>query len=557
MPMSHLFSSTTQRRLDALLQAQATIEFDMDGHIIDANPRFLALVGYTLNQLRGQHHRVLVEQDHTHKPAYEAFWAALRKGTPQNDELMSRRRPGTPVWLFVTYTPLPDRRGRPSRVLATAQDISAPRLRIADLEGQLYAMSGALAVAEYDLDGCLLDANENFFKLTGYTLDEVRGQHHSLLVPQQERQNPANEAIWGDLRAGKSRSTTFHRVDKQGNEVWMQAHCIPIPDPYGDAPKIMEFAVDTTAQAREREVQELLSLAANGTTNSVVITDPQGRVEYVNAGFTRLTGYSAAEILGKKPGSLLQGPHTDPATVARVRQQIHALAPFYEQILNYAKDGTPYWISLSVNPVFDADGRVSKFVSVQTDVTETKMRAHADETRLKAIWESSAVVDFSHRGELLATSAPMLQVLGYADQAQATQALERACRNLLASDAGARLARGEGIRQELALTGEGGRTVWLHASAYPIFGVEGTLQKITLYGEDISRRRETMQRIASVVSTINDLARQTHMLSLNATIEAARAGKEGKSFAVVASEVRSLAGRSTVAASEIARMLDA
>ena len=119
------------------------------------------------------------------------------------------------------------------------------------------------------------------------------------------------------------------------------------------------------------------------------------------------------------------------------------------------------------------------------------------------------------------------------------------------------LRSGEGIELDVQTVDADGKTVWLSSAFYSIFGVKGDLLKVTMYADDISERHLTMSRIAEAVSTINDLARQTHILSLNATIEAARAGEEGKSFAVVASEVRSVAARSKDAASEISQMLSA
>ncbi|MCS7086079.1 MAG: ATP-binding protein, partial [Bacteroidia bacterium] len=112
---------------------------------------------------------------------------------------------------------------------------------------------------------------------------------------------------------------------------------------------------------------------ASKTDNAVIITDAQGRIQWVNDGFERITSYAFDEVLGKKPGDFLQGPDTDPKTVARIRQYLRERKPFTEEILNYTKYGKPYWITLSISPVFDDAGALVNFIAVESDVTERKL----------------------------------------------------------------------------------------------------------------------------------------------------------------------------------------
>ena len=115
-----------------------------------------------------------------------------------------------------------------------------------------------------------------------------------------------------------------------------------------------------------------LSLVADETDNSVIITDAKGIIEYVNPGFAKLTGHTFEDAVGRRPGELLQGPHTSDETRARIRRNLEAKVPFYEEILNYTKNGEPYWISLAINPIFDESGQLTKFVSIQANIDETK-----------------------------------------------------------------------------------------------------------------------------------------------------------------------------------------
>ncbi len=155
----------------------------------------------------------------------------------------------------------------------------------------------------------------------------------------------------------------------------------------------------------------LLSLVVDETESSVVITDVDGLIEYVNPGFSRLTGYSMEEVLGRKPGKLVQGPHTDPDTIARIQANLRDGKPCYEEILNYTKSGEPYWISLSINPIRDPHGGVVRFVSVQANITETKQRVTDARARLDAIERSTVVVEWDPHGAMVSVNDLGLQLL--------------------------------------------------------------------------------------------------------------------------------------------------
>lgn len=122
-------------------------------------------------------------------------------------------------------------------------------------------------------------------------------------------------------------------------------------------------------KAREAEATKLAYVAAR-THNAVVITDREGRIEWVNQSFTRLTGYVSGEAMGRSPGSLLQGPDTDRETVEYMRGKIGKAEGFKAEVVNYAKDGRRYWVSLEVQPVHSETGEVTNFIAIEQDVTE-------------------------------------------------------------------------------------------------------------------------------------------------------------------------------------------
>ena len=381
-----------------------------------------------------------------------------------------------------------------------------------------------------------------------------------MFVDPVEREGSAYRGFWDALRRGEFQSGEFRRIGKGGREVWIQATYNPILDPAGKPLKVVKFATDITQDVRNREQFKLLSLVSDETDNSVVITDAEQRIIYVNSGFERLTGYTQAEVLGRKPGPVLQGPQTDRSTVQRVREKLARREPFYEEILNYTKNREPYWISLAINPVFGSDGKLEKFISIQANVTGTKQRSLQFDTRLAAIGASNAIAEWT-ADRRFSTMNDYLRGLGAANSDEKV-GLAR-----LIGEADLRRIESEGtLRREVGWPAANGETIYVDAVFSTLRDLEGKVENILMCGPDVTPRRRTveatnhaltdvMNKISQIVSSIDALASQTNLLALNATIEAARAGEAGRGFAVVATEVRDLAGRSTHAAGQIGTLV--
>ncbi|EFO81457.1 sensory box histidine kinase/response regulator [Oscillochloris trichoides DG-6] len=189
----------------------------------------------------------------------------------------------------------------------------------------------------------------------------------------------------------------------------------------------------------------VLTRIAQHSSNAMILTDNQGRIEWVNTGFTRLTGYVLADVVGHKPGDLLQGPGTDKATVERMSLAIRQGQGFSEIVLNYNKIGLPYWISLQVSPIFDAQRQLSHFLGVVTPISEQRYLAHLfwqNETYLRMVFQTMPVILFvlDQEGTFILGEGKGLELLGlkpgmfagqsvfslYADQPQIIQSVRRA-----------------------------------------------------------------------------------------------------------------------------------
>ena len=230
----------------AISRAQAVIEFNLDGSIITANENFLNALGYSLSEIQGKHHSMFVAPAERDSAAYREFWAALNRGEFQAAEYKRIGKGGKEVWILASYNPVFDEQGKPFKVVKFATDITQQKLKNADLAGQLEAIGKSQAVIEFNLDGTILTANDNFLRALGYSLGEIQGKHHSMFVDLAERDSPAYREFWTALKRGEFQAGEFKRIGKGGRDVWIQASYNPILDLNGKPFKVVKYASDVT-----------------------------------------------------------------------------------------------------------------------------------------------------------------------------------------------------------------------------------------------------------------------------------------------------------------------
>jgi methyl-accepting chemotaxis protein len=255
---------------DALDRSQAVIEFEPGGTIVKANRNFLDAMGYSLDEIRGKHHRMFVAASEAADPSYARFWDDLRQGKFCSSEFKRIGKNGKEVWIQATYNPILDESGKVFKIVKYATDITAAKLQSANMLGQIQAIHKSQAVIEFELDGTIIDANDNFLNVTGYSLAEIRGKHHSIFVPSEDRGTGEYQEFWRALARGEYRSQQFRRIRKDGEEFYIRASYNPILDLNGKPFKVVKFAHDITADFKmklqtERERSELISAVATGT----------------------------------------------------------------------------------------------------------------------------------------------------------------------------------------------------------------------------------------------------------------------------------------------------
>ena len=258
-------STDTQGMLAALHKVQAVIEFDLQGHVLAANDNFLSAMGYTNAQIVGQHHRMFVDEATRESDEYAQFWQRLAAGVHDSGRYHRINSQGQDVWLQASYNPIFDSKGRPCKVVKFATDITAQQMQEDDARGQLAAIAKVQATIEFDLNGCILTANDLFLQTMGYALAEVVGKHHSMFVQPHERQSAAYQQFWRKLGQGQYDAGQYLRIGKNGRQVWIEASYNPILDTEGKPFKVVKFATNIT---RRVMAAQTLRVAVQGLTDS-------------------------------------------------------------------------------------------------------------------------------------------------------------------------------------------------------------------------------------------------------------------------------------------------
>jgi PAS domain S-box-containing protein len=285
--------------------------------------------------------------------------------------------------------------GRPLRMVGTHTDISERKeqeRQLRDSKARFKAIinTAADAIVTMDADGRITDANPATAQLFGWRPEELIGQPVELLMPPDER--PQHLAkVERDVAGGAARV-----IGAPGRQLQAQhrdGRCFPISltitewtiDGRRNFTGIIRdisqaVAADAKLRASEAEARKL-ALVADRTTNAVLITDAQSRIEWANRGFERISGYTLAEVKGRRPGDVLAGPGTDRREFDRVRALAERGEGYRTELLSYTKSGQPYWVAIDCQPTHDAEGNVEHFVAVQNDVTRHR---HLEQRLLRA-----------------------------------------------------------------------------------------------------------------------------------------------------------------------------
>ncbi len=239
-----------------------SLTLDADSRICAFNDRFARTLGYSHGHLQGRPLAEIVPPYVKNLPCFHNFRAAVAKLEPISDDYRYLRADGSLAWLKIHWYPIASTDGKLSHIQGFGSDISEAVYRAKENEAFISALLRSTAVIQFNLDGTVVTANEQFLQTMGYSLAELKGKHHSLFCMPEDAASADYKAFWQKLNRGEYIADRFRRVDRNGREVWLEATYNPVHDTEGNLYKVVKFANVVTDQVmREAEVRQAAGVA--------------------------------------------------------------------------------------------------------------------------------------------------------------------------------------------------------------------------------------------------------------------------------------------------------
>ncbi|PPC74257.1 hypothetical protein C4K68_26750 [Pokkaliibacter plantistimulans] len=270
--MSALRTTLTgkQQVIDAINENVALIEFTPEGNIISANELFLQAMGYSLSEITGKHHAMFCEGHYAKSAEYREFWQDLRRGKSHVGTFVRLTKSAQPIWLQANYFPIKGDNGTVTKVVKFASDVTVKAKELFHQRAIYESINRSMAIIEFEPDGTIITANDNFLATMGYSLKQIQGQHHRMFCEDNfYRDNPS---FWKELADGRLKSGQFMRINAQHRPVWLEATYNPILSGQGKVLRVIKFATNITEQIEKSQQTRAAAELANVTalqTNQV------------------------------------------------------------------------------------------------------------------------------------------------------------------------------------------------------------------------------------------------------------------------------------------------
>ena len=359
------------------------------------------------------------------------------------------------------------------------------------IQNDITALQNHVAFIEFDVHGKIISANHLFLATTGYSLDQIQGQHHRIFCPEHVHRSRDYENFWESLRKGQSESGLFERIKASGEPLWLEATYFPVIDHQGQVYKVIKTASDVTHKKLESDEHNAV-LEALDRSLAVIKFYPDGTIITANQNFLQAVGYKLEDIQGKHHRIFCKDEfYQNNPDFWNSLAKGQFKSDRYERI---TASGKSIWIEATYNPIRNSNNDVFQVVKFASDVT------HKVELDMSIREAATLASSTSEETEQIAQ--------------QGLYSLDNAVK-----------------------------------TSHDISS------KVDEVNSSIVELNNQSNNIQSIVSTIKSIADQTNLLALNAAIEAARAGDQGRGFAVVADEVRQLALRTSESTQQIAKVV--
>lgn len=527
MHFSKFFKSPEDPLFLSLCRTGAVAQISSEGTFLFSNPEFDSLLGYAGGDLVGQP-LALICQDGSDPAHGQAPWA---EGRPTTVQAQLKSKGDEAIGTEITYLPMCGRDGTLVNVTLLVKPMGpqAASQPATDHSGAWQALNNDHAIAELGLDGQILSANHHFHNMLHYDEDELLGQHHRILVGDEFASGPFYEQFWAMLREGTTQRSEYKYLTKTGLETWVRASHSPVYDGDGNVTSAVILATDITLERAKAAEHDSLNAAIDRSFATIEF-EMDGTITTANDNFLAAAGYDIMDLMAEHHRMFMVPEEAESPVYEAFWDALNRGEPQSGEVCRINSAGEKFYIQATYNPILDVSGQPFKVVKIATDVTDqVRMRLNREEA------QKQIGADLSQISE--AAKAAAAQSRNMAETAEETSV---SVENVSAAAEELSASNMEMERQIETVVGISDKAV-----------AEANRTSEIMNGLDDDART-----IGDIIKLINDIAEQTNLLALNATIEAARAGEAGRGFAVVASEVKSLATQTAKATEGITAQIN-
>ena len=355
--------------MQAMRRSHAIIEFNLDGYILDANEKFQNLMGYSLDELIGNHHSMFIPYHLKESEEYSNFWKNILNGQFENGEFKRITKNEKEIWISGSYNPIYNESNQLIKIIKTAIDITKEKLQSEELRQSNLAILNSNLVIEFETDGRIIGANKKFLDLIGYSLEEITGKFYSFITPQDVKNYVDYLAFWDGFKNGNYQAGVFEILGKNNSLFYIRGTFNPILDSMGNPYKIITHAMDITteriANIHTREIFQSIDRYA-----AYIEFDLAGNIIFANDGFLKTMKYSKAELQHKTHSIFLINSEVNSIEAENFWKDLTSGIFKSGDYLRINKFGKEVWIRGSYHPIFDKNGKPYKIIKYAIDITQ-------------------------------------------------------------------------------------------------------------------------------------------------------------------------------------------